>query len=79
MESTVYKVEIECVWNWADYVWVWRVFAGDNDEDVLWTGTTVSRWGALRGAKRAIRKLRKGRTWTDNVRPNPETRYVYPR
>lgn len=53
-----YRVEIECVYSWVDYVWMWRVF--DEFGDVSWHGDTNTKWGAKRQARRAVRKLSQG-------------------
>lgn len=58
MDSVLFRVEIECVFTWGDYAWVWRVY--DELGDLAWDGTTHAKWTAKRAAKRAANKLRKG-------------------
>jgi len=74
--AAVYRIVLDIDGNWADTVQTWRVTAWDSDE-TLWSGVAYTRWGAVRQAKRAIRKLRKGKSPKQPPK-YPDEIYVYP-
>lgn len=73
----VYRIQIERDGNWGESEYVWKVFAWDSEE-VLWEGISEwSRKSAERQAKRAVKKLRKGKTQPQPV-TYPYDLYIYP-
>ncbi len=75
-ELSVFRIIIDLESNWADTEYIWGVFAWDG-EDILWQGSTNTHWGAERQARRAVKKLRKGKS-PKQPRTYPEEIYVYP-
>jgi hypothetical protein len=63
-----YRIEVELVWSWADACWTWRVL--DAKQEIVWSGTAATRWGANRKARRAARKYAKGKRQNDRETQN---------
>ena len=72
----VYRIVINLDGNRAETQYAWKVTPWDSDE-TLWHGWTETRWGAERQARRAVKKLRRGKK-PKAPRTYPEEIYVYP-
>jgi len=71
-----YRVEIECVYSWSDCIWVYRVYSISPPGVLVWEGSAEYRWSAKWEARRAVKKLKKGKKQSDGTRENPEVYYL---
>lgn len=76
LKPSVYRVIIDIEDSWAESWYKWTVTSWD-DEIPLWTGTAITGWGAKLQARRAVKKLRKGKS-PKVPKTYPEEIYVYP-